>query len=98
MDYIKTVSKHDKNLIMYMEVDENFIELKKIELVENDLLGYASQDVEFNGTSLASTPLLSISEINAIENISAVKISREEFYSLWDRVILTDNHYYDPQS
>jgi len=86
----KTNTAVEGNLIMYIELDEEFNELKKIELVGQALLGYASQSVEFNGTTLANTPLLSISELNAIDEMSAVVISKEEFYSIWDQVILVE--------
>jgi len=90
MKYIKITSSNDLDIVIvfFVEVNENYIETRKIELSDGNLLGFAGKDIEFHGTTLARGPLLSIQEINALAHRKAHEIEKKEFEDLWDRVML----------
>ncbi|MEO7045304.1 MAG: hypothetical protein ABI091_08320 [Ferruginibacter sp.] len=89
MKYIKTTSSNNLEIFLefFLEVDEKYLEKRKIELADGNLLGFAGGDIEFNGTTLAKEPLLTLVEINALPNIKAQEIDKEEFEDLWNRVM-----------
>ncbi len=89
MKYIKVISLNDPKTILtfFIELDDNFMETRKIELADGNLIGFAGIDVEFHGTVLAKEPLLTIPEINALSNRQAHEIDKEEFENLWEKVI-----------
>jgi hypothetical protein len=94
MKFRKVIDTSEKEfeMVIYLETNEENIEVRKIELSNGSLIGYADQEAGFNGTVLIETPLLSNNEINAIPGMSAVKITREEFESIWERVIISTSN------
>lgn len=89
MKYIKVTSTNNPATLLefFIEVDEKFLEKRKIELSNENLLGFAGNDIEFHGTTLAKEPLISLSEINQLPNLEVHWISKNEFEDLWKRVM-----------
>lgn len=58
-------------------------ETRKVELANGGLLGFASKDVEFHGTTLDPKPILEK------HDFKETQITKEEFEQIWDRAVLT---------
>jgi hypothetical protein len=80
---MKYIQIKTENLEFYIEIDDQRIEVRKVELADGGLLGFASKDTQFHGTTLDSKPILEKHDFKEIQ------ITKEEFEQIWDQVILT---------
>ncbi len=72
-----------ENLEFYIEINNQRIEIRKVELANGGLLGFASKQTQFNGTTLDIKPILEK------HNFKEIQITKEEFEQIWDRAMLT---------
>jgi hypothetical protein len=89
MKYIKVIDKceADVECIFYFEVDFDMYEVRKVELYNAALLGFASSDISFNGTELSKTKLFEASEINKISGMAAIEIENADFEEIWQQAV-----------
>lgn len=80
---MKYIQIKTENLEFYIEIDDQRIEVRKVELANEGLLGFASKDIQFHGTTLDPKPILEK------HDFKETQISKEEFEQIWDRAILT---------
>lgn len=80
-------SETDSECILYFELDDSSYELRKIELVNGALLGFAGADINFNGTELSQSQLFSLEEINDMAGMKAIEIDEAEFEDIWQQVL-----------
>ncbi len=86
MKYIAVQWLHSNSeypIYFYSELDENRIELRKIEVYKDDSFGYASKDECFGGTELGLEPLPELSEIAEEPEFVVTEIPFLEFDKLW---------------
>ncbi|MEL7570796.1 MAG: HYD1 signature containing ADP-ribosyltransferase family protein [Eubacteriaceae bacterium] len=62
-------------------------ELRKIELFKNGKAGYASENVEFGGSGLSKFPLPEIEEIAQDSQFNPIRITKEEFETVWNEKV-----------
>jgi len=93
MKYIKVIDKSDVEVegVLYMEIDNNSFEVRKVELYNGALLGFAGSDINFNGTELYKTQLFEEAEINNIKGMKAIKIEKADFEAIWQQAISAMN-------
>lgn len=68
------------------EIDDDRYETRKIEVYSSGNLGYAYDDVEYNGTALGDVPVPEFSKINSDPQFELQEISKEEFEILWSNL------------
>lgn len=90
MRCIKVIDRSEAEVegTFYIEIDERSFEIRKVELYNGALLGFACADVSFNGTELPKTQLLSADEINELPGMFAVEIDIAEFEDIWQRAVI----------
>lgn len=82
MIYLKVKWIHnfdDEPTYIYSELDKDLNELRKVEIHKNNTIGYAFDDIEFNGTQLSIESLPTIEEISLDKQFEPSYISKEEF-------------------
>ena len=90
MIYIKVHWKHNfqnEPIFLYMELDENRNEIRKVEIFGNDLLGYAYKNININGTFLSKFKIPELCEINEDSQFDAFEIDKETFELIWNRAV-----------
>lgn len=86
MKYLKVSWIHnneDYPIDFYFELDDDFNELKKIEIYKNGLVGYADKENEINGTIVSEEKIPSSDEISKQKEFILVEITKEEFYKIY---------------
>ena len=93
MKYIKVIDKSEAEVecIFYIELDFDMYEIRKVELYNTALLGFASSDISFNGTELSKTQLIAESEINKISGMAAFEIQKADFEEIWEKAVSAMN-------
>jgi hypothetical protein len=90
MHYVKVEWKHKLNeepVIIYMELDSNRRELRKIELYRDGKAGYASKQAEIGGSYLSEKPIPTLQKIAEDKQFIPHIISKKEFESIWNKYI-----------
>jgi hypothetical protein len=88
MRYVKIVTISDfTELKFYIELSDDNMENRKIELANGGILGFANIEISFHGTASADTPLLKDQEINSDTDSEVYDISKEEFELIWAKVV-----------
>lgn len=88
MIYLKIIWNHDENdepFEIFLELDLERYELRKIEKFKNGTTGFSSQNVNVNCAQLSDLPVPSIEEINADAQFMASSIFADEFEEEWVR-------------
>ncbi len=80
---MKYIQIKTESLEFYIEINDQRIEIRKVELANGGLLGFAGKDSQFHGTTLDSKPILENHEFREIE------IFKEDFEVIWDKALLT---------
>ncbi len=84
MKYLRvdsTNQRADQPVVLYSELDDSRLELRKVEIFHNGDAGWASSEKAIGATKLASMP-----ELHAVaRRFDPVEISREEFELVWNR-------------
>lgn len=86
MIYLKVKWNHnfdDEPTYIYSELDNDLNELRKVEIYKNNTIGYAFDDIEYNGTQLSIESLPTIEEISLDKQFEPSYISKEEFEKIW---------------
>jgi len=76
-------NNEDYPIDFYFELDDDFNELKKIEIYKNGLVGYADKENEINGTIVSEEKIPSSDEISKQKEFILVEITKEEFYKIY---------------
>lgn len=100
MRYVKIEWIHpydDEPSTIFIELAEDHYEERRIELFPNGKKGYATKDIEVNGTFLGETSFPSVKTFNELneqdslvvndEKIIATEISKVDFSQLWESLI-----------
>ncbi len=90
MQYIKCKWKHDfseEPTLLYMELDEERWELRKIELFDSGRVRFASKGDAMADRVLSLGPVPDITFINSDPQFEAVEISEEEFEAEWANAV-----------
>lgn len=90
MTYIKVYWNHDfpdEPILMLSELDDDRNEIRKVEVYRGDLLGYACEDRNKNGTLLSECELPELSVINEDIQFEGVEIEKEEFEKVWKKAL-----------
>jgi len=77
----------DEPYIIYAELDDEGYEKRKIEIYKNGRIGYATQSSEIGGSILSEHPYPPVEEITTNPEFIPVKISKEEFESIWNEIV-----------
>ncbi len=78
-------SNPDEPVSLYSELDENLVELRKVEVFADGTAGYAGPNQQSGNTRLAILPLPSKEEIETEMQFQPRYISRDEFEEIWKR-------------
>ena len=86
MKYLKVCWIHDLStepIEMFSELDNNFWELRKVEVFADGTATYADSNKSTGTSRLAEVPLPPIEEIAMDPQFIPMSISREEFERVW---------------
>lgn len=87
MEYIKVEWLYDfkdEPSTFYSELDENRLEIRKVEVYKDGRMAYASKDVEVN-TCLSDYVIPNVEEISDGSEFRAEIILEQEFQTIWER-------------
>jgi len=90
MKYLRVKWLHefiDEPVIMYYEIDDNSIELRKIELFKNGKVGYADFTYQINGSYLSEGQFPDIEEIRKLKEFIVEVISKNEFEKVFNEKV-----------
>jgi hypothetical protein len=88
MRYVKIINiSNCLELNFYIELSNDNMESRKVELANGGILGFANTEISFHGTTLADTALLMDQEINSDPDTEIYDISKEEFELIWAQVV-----------
>ncbi len=90
MKYIHIQWNHDlpdAPTDVYSELDDNRMEIRKIEVFGDQTVGYALLGLASELTSLRPTPVPYVSQLNQDPKASARDIEWHEFDDLWDKLV-----------
>ncbi len=86
MIYIRVKWNHSDTRFpvhLYSELDENRMEVRKVEVWADGRCGYAGQNEVFGNTGLDKVPIPSLVKIAEDLQLEPFEISREEFELVW---------------
>ncbi len=86
MHYIKVAWKHDdanEPALLYSELDETRLEVRKVEVFRNRRPGYASEADSRGGTQLGEQAVPPPAEIDSDSLFNSAEISPAEFENIW---------------
>jgi Domain of unknown function (DUF6881) len=95
MLYLKTPRDQthpDTPVLLYCELDENRMEVRKVEIFRSGLPGYASSKDCRGSTRLGSEPISPLTDIASDPEFNPAEIAAEEFENLWRLVTGNDGH------
>ena len=90
MNYIKVKWIHsfpDMPVWMYIELDEERWEQRKVEVFADGHIGYADDESATEPTGLGEDPVPSITEISADSQFLPEEITKEEFEIMWSKAL-----------
>jgi hypothetical protein len=91
MYYLKVIWKHvlrDEPVVIYMELNNNRYEVRKIEVYRDGKVGYAYEHTEIGESALSEKPIPSIKQIAKDKQFAPNRISKNEFESMWQKYVL----------
>lgn len=94
MKYMRTeLRETEKGLprLIFSEIEDNGIELRKIEIYDDGMIGYAFDKIEVGKTALADQIIPTVEEINKDDDIIASYLEREEFEKIWNKYVSNIN-------
>lgn len=74
-------------MVLYSELNDEFWELRKIEVYADGRADFADNKRQSGSTKLGIEPLPSLNEIAADPEFNPSKISAEEFEIMWERAL-----------
>ncbi len=86
MIYLKVHWSHDSEkqpVAFYCEMEDDRMEIRKVELYADGSLGYANAKRSSGKTTLGALPMPTIAELSASPNYEAHEITRTEFDEIW---------------
>ena len=86
MIYLKVHWSHDSEkqpVAFYCEMEDDRMEIRKVELYADGSLGYANEKRSSGKTTLGALPMPTIAELSASPNHEAHEITRAEFDEIW---------------
>lgn len=86
MIYLKVHLSHDSEIrpvAFYCEMENDRMEIRKVELFADGSLGYANEKRSSGNTVLGVLPMLTIEELSASPNCEAREVTRDEFEDIW---------------
>ncbi|MBB3804653.1 hypothetical protein FHT03_000345 [Xanthomonas arboricola] len=93
MKYLKvkwTHSLSSEPVLIYSELDENSLEMRKVEIYLDGRIGYASKCEVSGGSNLSIEPIPSVKQISNDPQFEPIEINGEEFEGIWrDRKAFT---------
>lgn len=72
---------------VYAELDDDRMEIRKIEMFGDGSIGYALLGLSTESTSLRSSPVPYVSQLNQDPKAMARDLEWHEFDDLWDKVV-----------
>jgi hypothetical protein len=90
MIYLKVLWHHFSEadpVVLYSEIGDNKMEVRKIELFRNGSYGFATVDREYNSSRLGEVPVPDIDEIELDTEFKPSFICREEFEEAWKQAL-----------
>ncbi|MUZ66385.1 DUF6881 domain-containing protein [Agrobacterium vitis] len=90
MKYVKVIWRHENiadPIEIFMELDENDTEVRKIHLYMDGHAEYADANTERPDTWLSYEPVPAIEDINSDPQFKAVMITKDEFEKKWRDVV-----------
>jgi hypothetical protein len=88
MEYLAVQWKHslpDMPIEIFSEIDQQRMEIRKVEIFRNGEFGFASSAATRGPTKLGIEPLPPFEEIKSQPEFSPRRISREEFEAMWSK-------------
>lgn len=85
IDWIHQFS--DEPIKIYLELDGNREEIRKIELYINGNLGYATINTAYRGSMLSKLPVPELNEIARDSQFKALEINQEQFNEIWNEKV-----------
>lgn len=88
MKYIRVEWKHaDPNtpIVLYSELDDGRMEVRKIEIFNDGIIGYASADSRKGDTMLGLVPVPELVIIAKDSQFAPIEITQGEFEAMWSR-------------
>jgi len=70
---------------IYAELDDNRMEVRKVEMFNDGSIGYALEGVSTQSTSLRPSPLPYVSQLNQDPKAMARDMDWHEFDDLWEK-------------
>ncbi len=86
MKYIQVKWKHTfpaEPVLMYIELDDNRWEVRKVEVFPDGSRGYASAAGSFGETGLGKVPVPPLAKIAEDSEFEPIEISSDEFERIW---------------
>jgi len=93
LDYIIVEWLHDfkeEPIKIYVEVDKDKYEVRKVEFFRDGKRGICSRDIELGGTMFSTKPYPAFEEIDNDPEFKLSFISMKEFEKVWEE---TNKHY-----
>lgn len=90
MEFIRVDWLHDNNdepCSIFCEIDDNRLEIRKVEVYKDGKMGYATQDKEVNNTFLSYEPTPSLDQIANDPQFRARVITESEFQAIWEKAL-----------
>lgn len=88
MRYLVISTTKDQSVFnVFLELDNNNMEQRKIEIINKEILGFACKEFSYRRTFLADTSLLSNEELLNEVNAKLFEIDQEGFEAYWNQVI-----------
>jgi hypothetical protein len=88
MKYIKVKWIHDladEPIWLYCELDNGFMEIRKVEIFSDGTAGFASSTERFGTTRLSLEPLPTLDEIASDAQFDPAETSVKEFEDIWSK-------------
>jgi hypothetical protein len=88
MKYIRVKWKHtnpDEPVFLFSELDDNGVELRKLECFHNGFCDFATMDSSTGNAKLNTQPLPELEKLAQDPEFEPVEISKEEFEDVWTK-------------
>ena len=77
----------DEPILLYSELNDQRYEVRKVELYADGRTGYATKDVEHDGTGLGLEPIPFTQDIANDPEFVAADIDRDAFEKVWNHFV-----------
>ena len=91
MEYLKVEWKHESDeypVVMYSEIDDERMEIRKVEVFRNGTVGSAEKSRSSGKTELGIVAVPSVDEIASEPEFVPFAISKNEFEKVWNEYVV----------